>query len=1050
MSLAAAEAEPASDSPADGPLHISRATSTKPSLSVTSSSSVRSLSPTSEHSPGRSDLTWPQFLQQYAKGLFDHDRAPPQPSTSPPFKGSYLPAPALPPQPESARRRALYKYRHLWQEQGLRGFDYILNLAKVYFKCEHVILTWVLEDEIFTKVEEGEYCGGPRDQSLCSHSILRHDGKGLVIYDTLKDWRFANNPNVLNTPFVRFYASANIITPEGHNLGSFCIMDAKPRKRFSRRDMNGLASFSQMILRDLDAWVLEKELAERDAREQALAEYARAVLAESPISLQEGLDLAARLIARAMGVECVLVFNVKTHDSDDSMCAPVDSALKNAVLASNLPGLVEAKVDMNNEPTADMVRAADKSPQGVDLSFAPENPDECPDFLQHLGIASGMCVTVKIGNPAAAGTETGVLAAFTKDRRRLFRSSDLHFLRTFAVHVSTAAFRMYADEAAVAKIAFVSSISHELRTPLHGLLACSDLLALTELTPSQEAFVSTIESCGQSLLGVINNVLEISKQVGKRDKQNFMETRVDLFELLQQVVDAIATTGNPNVELLINVSLPPEWRFVKTDPNCVRQILVNLLGNALKFTQEGHVELSVAFVQDDEEHGGDSAMPVATADDGLTRTLRFAVTDTGCGISEDFLPHLTKPFAQEDPLKQGTGLGLVLTRYMASRLGGDLKVNTKPGVGSQFWIDLKLSRPPGEAVQPPPTKRIVRVNVDSPKLSQCLVTMLKMHGIAVAYGFDEITNGEMLIVDRESPQLISLLATETESAVQVIYLSRISHHSRTVEFLRRCIQRDDVAVIITTEPVGPSKLIDALHRVANNDGGSPTRGSLAALITRDKTMRSQRSDPDVLASANKAQEQMAAGLAPLMRSVSANVSPPVEKAGSPLAQGAMEPTRQPASAAAAAAQLPPPPPPSRLHCLIAEDNPTNRMILGQFLKKLNISHVAAHDGQEAIDAYTSPTASSRPFDFILMDLMMPVVDGLSATRRIRQLENATGAPRIRIWALTGIDTESNKREAFESGIDAYLTKPVGLKQLRMVLGKIFGTRVAGYVADADA
>ncbi|KAI8592036.1 hypothetical protein BDZ88DRAFT_459108 [Geranomyces variabilis] len=1035
MSVAAADIDAASDSAAPVAIaQVSRATSTKPTLSNTSSS-IRSASPTSEYSPQRSDLTWPQFLQQYAKGLFDHDRPPAQPSSSPPFRGSYFPAPALPPHPEAERRRALYKYRHFWQEEGLRGFDHILNLAKTYFKCEHVILTWILEDEVYTKVEDGEYCGARRDQSLCSHSILRHDGKGMIVYDTLKDWRFANNPNVVGAPFVRFYASSNVITPEGHNLGSFCIMDAKPRKRFSRRDSSALASFSQMVLRDLDAWVLEKELEERDAREKALAEYTRAVLADNQIGLQDGFDLGTQLIARGLGVECVVLFNVKTKESDDILCSPVDSAAsdvtkRDVIVSSNLPGLIDAKIDMNCSPTASMVHATVASDQGIDLRFAPENPAECPSFLQHLSLASGMAVQTKIGNPGSAGSETGVLAVFTKDRRRLFRSSDLHFLSTFAVHISTAAYRMYADEAVVAKIAFVSSISHELRTPLHGLLGVSDLLALTELTPSQEAFVGTIESCGRSLLGVINNVLEISKQVGKRGNQAFTVGRVDLFELLQQVVDATASTCNHNVELLINVALPPQWRFVNTDPNCVRQIMVNLLGNALKFTQEGHVELSVGFVDD----------PAAPIDDGPARTLRFAVSDTGCGISEDFLPNLTKPFAQEDPLKQGTGLGLVLTRYMMTRLGGELKVETKLGVGTKMWMDVVLERPPDEVVKPP-VPRVVRIHVGSPKLTECLATMLAIHGMTVVHGFDGIADGDLLIVDRESSQLIDLLSHPApKPAVQIVYLSRISQHSRTVEFLRRCIQRDDVSVIITTEPVGPSKLMDALDRLHSADHRSPARGPLAALITRDKTMRSQKSAPDVavLVADQMAQENALDTPVAMSNSTSMpNLAPRTSLAAT---------LRTPPLLATTPASKPPlPRPNSQLHCLIAEDNPTNRMILAQFLKKLNISHVAAHDGQEAVNAYT---AATRPFDFILMDLQMPVMDGLGATRCIRELENSTGAPRCRIWALTGIDTESNKREAFESGVDAYLTKPVGLKELRMILGKVFGTRVGGYVASA--
>ncbi|KAI8815524.1 uncharacterized protein EV422DRAFT_374042 [Fimicolochytrium jonesii] len=933
-------------------------------------------------------------------------------------------------------------------------------------------LTWVLDDYVLTKLEGTNYSTAARQESLCSHSVLRHDGKGLVIYDTLKDWRFNNNPNVINAPFVRFYASANVITPEGHNLGSICIMDSKARKKFAQSEMDVLANFAQAVLDRLDAWVLRKELEERDRRENALAEFARAALGDAPLILQTGFDLGTQLIANALEVECVILLSVTPTNSVPS----ADITAPDRVISSNLPGLANAKIDMTCPVTSGLVYETLGSTRGIERQFDPDDPDSSPAFVQHLGIASCIAVPAKVGNPTAANLEIGVLMAFTKDSRRVFSASDLAFLSTFSAHMSTVAYRTYADEAAVAKIAFVSSISHELRTPLHGLLGVSDLLALTPLTTTQEAFVNTIESCGRSLLGVINNVLDVAKQVSKRENQASRIKEVDLFELLQQVVDSVAATCPPNVELLLDVALPREWRYVKTDANCVRQIMVNLLGNALKFTQEGSVELTVSFVDEA------SAKSHLDADKTGPRLLRFSVADTGCGISESFLPNIfTRPFAQEDPLKQGTGLGLVLTRYMVTRLGGNLAVQTEAGIGTKMWMDVEM-----ETLSPtnikPLAPRVARVHVASPNLARCLASMLTINGMTVTYGLEGIADGDVLIVDRESPDLINLLSTpsSTKPAIQIIYLCRISQHARTVNFLELRLQRPDVAVLVITEPLGPHKLFEAFESFQNEKVPS-LKPAATSLITVERGRLAQKSTPELAggsasdgrglgSAADRTGLAMGCvpGLAPAVepdetpsRSVcharsmpSLVLSPPNSAPQSVPATPADESltlpspfiTTPPSTSSTPAGA---PPPPHQLHCLIAEDNPTNRMILIQFLKKLNIAHVSAHDGQQAVNAFTS---STRRFDFVLMDIQMPVLDGLTATRRIREMEKmgSVGAqPRTRIWALTGIDTEGNKRDAFEAGVDAYLTKPVGLKELRAVLGDVYGDRVAGWTPPAS-
>ncbi|TPX57403.1 hypothetical protein PhCBS80983_g03854 [Powellomyces hirtus] len=1009
------------------PVRTSSSLTTGTAGSLTSSESDKSSSSASV--PEQDDLTWPQFLQQYALGHFDPDKPPRRPTSSPPFKQSFLPAPVPPVEIEALRRRSLYKYRWFLNRSQPLEFTRIQDLCKRFFNAEHIILTWVLEDESMFKTEASTYCVTERKNSLCSHSILRNEDVGMIIHDTHKDWRFKNNPNVLNDPFVRFYASANIITPDGYCIGSLCVMDSHARTDFTRQDSEALLTFATMVLTELDAWVFQKELEERDKREEALSEFTRAALADPQMKLQDSFALACSLIARGLDLDCVTILNITRQDMQHKVTAQGPQKKRDKVISSNLEGLVDSAVDVDCPGTSALIYSTMGSMSGLDFRYGEGEGHEVPDFVRHLGFVASMAVLVKTDSSPlpAADTEVGILVAFSKDPRRLFPASDLHFLQAFSTHIATISFRARADQAAMAKIAFVSSISHELRTPLHGLLGVSDLLALTALTTTQEAFVNTIDSCGKSLLGIINNVLDVAKQSSESNKDSLKASRVDLFDLLQQAMDSVAATSHPNVELIMDVCLSSDWRFVETDPNSIRQILMNLLGNALKFTDEGSVELHVSLV----DTGPTSASPRSGP-----RLVRFAVTDTGCGISETFLPNIfTKPFAQENPLKQGTGLGLILTRFMVGRLGGTLQLETKEGVGTKLWMDVELYNSGRQASFILP-ERPCRINVTSKKLTGVLENMLAVNGMKVHPGLDGVCDGDIVIVDRESDELINLLGNSKAVASQIIYLSSIAQHSRTVDFLNLRLERKDVAVMVLTTPVGPLKLFEAMERLQDRNLARSC-SAVACLITRERVMLTQRSTPDLL-------------------SLESVAEPTITHADSLPAIAITTPANEPQSSLAASASaitfadLPideqpiptQPQPNNKLHCLLAEDNVTNRMILSQFLKKMGISYLAANDGQQAFDMYAA--SNYPPIDFVLMDIQMPVMDGLKSARAIRQFEVEQGRKKTRIWALTGLDTKEDQAAAFEAGVDGYLTKPIGLKDLTNVLGKVYGTKVAGW------
>ncbi|KAJ3288550.1 His Kinase A domain containing protein, partial [Borealophlyctis nickersoniae] len=641
-----------------------------PSRSNTNSRGSKTPPASVKSTESDSSLSWEAFLNTYARGLFPQDKPPRKPSRLPPLPGLpaavetrndpsaentptptaanpfFLLAPPPPIHVESLRQRALYKYRWLWKNRNddddddvdhdshdshdeddgndnnghddddvrPQTFRTLTEMVKKYFDVEHTILSFILEDQAMFKLENMEdYCTSDRSISLCSHSILRP--AGMVILDTHKDWRFRYNPNVTNAPHVRFYASANLTTREGYTIGALCIMSSTPRTTpFSPSDDQTLHQFASMLMNELDAWVLRKEVKQRERREEALADFAKSALVGVQPSVGDAYELACRLVAWSLDVEYVCIIEAVEDvpvggGGEEHRQHHVPTSVERRVVGSNDPALMGRLLDMQDVGTYDLVTATLAG--GGEFRYPAEgNAKLVPTFLAGLNILTGTSVPVPTGTSQTAPSNA-LLAVFTTDGRRLFDASTSHFLNAFAVHLTALLLRVKAESAATAKMAFMSSISHELRTPLHGLLGVSELLGATSLTGSQETFVSTIESCGKSLLGIVNNVLDIAKRSERSHHPPSSSSSsssttsptstfhpIDLFSVLQEVMDSIAATVPAEVELLLNIHLPPTTRYVKSDANCIRQIFTNLVGNALKFTKRGYVDVTVSPVPD--------------------------------------------------------------------------------------------------------------------------------------------------------------------------------------------------------------------------------------------------------------------------------------------------------------------------------------------------------------------------------------------------------------------------------------------------------------------
>ncbi len=515
-----------------------------------------------------------------------------------------------------------------------------------------------------------------------------------------------------------------------------------------------------------------------------------------------------------------------------------------------------------------------------------------------------------------------------------------------------------------AKSAFLAKMSHEMRTPLNGVLGMGDLLLKTELTQRQQRLATTLCDSAKGLLGIINDVLDLSRiESGhfKLDTQEF-----NLRHCVEDAVELCATAGYRK-GLEVNLVIDPDTPIgVKSDPVRIRQILINLIGNAIKFTERGEVVVRLK----------------AASTAGEKATVAFEVTDTGIGIAETAIGRLFEPFAQADASISrrfgGTGLGLSITRHLVELLGGSVTLSSARGVGTTVRFELPFE-------------------VTAQSRTQTILNEVSLTGVRVLVVDDRPTNREMLVAnmagmgadigvaENEDMALDKLAAAERAGRpYQVAIIDRIRprcsglHLCRTIRSNPRLAGTGMVVLMSANWNANPADqhgLVDTMF-LSKPARRTDLIAAIARLRNPDARFRSQGGN-----------------FAPL------------------------------AAAPQAAPQL-------KLRVLLVEDNATNIEVAREYLTELACRVTVAVNGIEAITAY-----DRGQYDVILMDSQMPELDGLSATRRIRETERTRGLPRTPIIAVTANAYDSDRAQALEAGSDDFLSKPFTDLQLRAMLQK---------------
>lgn len=515
--------------------------------------------------------------------------------------------------------------------------------------------------------------------------------------------------------------------------------------------------------------------------------------------------------------------------------------------------------------------------------------------------------------------------------------------------------KVRAQSATKAKSSFLANMSHEIRTPLNGIIGMSEILADTNLTPVQSEYLQTIDVSSQALLLLINDILDLSKiesgnLVLVPQRSNIAEVAYDTVT----VVLSKATKKELELNIDLDINLP---KYVMLDEHRLRQVIMNLMSNAVKFTHEGSVVLSIKYQP-------------KTAQSGV---LYFSVKDSGIGISDSQHQQIFEPFTQEDGsiTRQfgGTGLGLTICRQLVELLGGEIQLDSVKGKGCDFYFSLHVEVEKEDTLPKNAKFQNLSTAILGSSQEDCMLLGKECRRWGVSFDYidlnlatyESLSNNYDIIFYCQS----ILLPCNEDAAL----LNKLSATTAVVV----CQHQKDQTIHLNHEPDGVLILPILGKRFENTvkKAAESTARKCINLIDSEKY-----------------------NFKPLV------IVPPSENEE------------------------------KKKHILVVEDNAINQKVVMLILKKSGYDVSLATDGKEALDMFEDHL---NQFDLVLMDCMMPVMDGFVATEKIRQYEVSQGASPIPIIALTASVFTEDIDKCYQVGMDDYLAKPINKS---LILDKI--------------
>ncbi|HET7558199.1 MAG TPA: ATP-binding protein [Rhodanobacteraceae bacterium] len=513
-----------------------------------------------------------------------------------------------------------------------------------------------------------------------------------------------------------------------------------------------------------------------------------------------------------------------------------------------------------------------------------------------------------------------------------------------------------AESAMLAKSEFLATMSHEIRTPLNGILPLLDIVLGMPLQPTQRDYLATAHRSAQELLRIVDDILDYSKvEAGKLDLEKVGFNVRELMSNVQRLLDKPAEAKGLALRIVVDEDVRAS---VRGDPVRLRQILTNLVGNAIKFTEKGGVSVRVS----------------RRADTATHHELLFAVRDTGIGLAPEQASRLFHPFTQADASVTrrygGTGLGLTICKKLVDLMNGKIGVRSEPGRGSVFWFSVPFEKMPGDIAGARRELGGLRTllacgNTQSQKLLPVLAGLgLEVTHVAAAAG--------ALVKLRQVAPLGRAFAYE------LLVMDASSLEGDSTALLRNVLRDPKLAAIRVLAIGGAAEADPRIAVLTRNLDDNSLRNTLHVLYGMPERGRPQ----------------------PLL--------------GAP-------PTPEQANAAE-----------RQLHgqVLLVEDHPVNQQVARRLLERLGLKVDLAGNGAEALEKI-----KQQHYNLVLMDCQMPILDGYSATRRLRERELSESVPRLPVIAMTAHAMAGDRERCLDAGMDDYLTKPLDRTLLAETLAR---------------